>query len=96
MQNSRRMTINQKKAVDELVENIYNIDHIYPKLIPLMSSKEKLKWHTFLFALQFYIQNQQTQPEEYAHHMLFMYYPFGNENDIKSGNPQTHSNNLRE
>ena len=48
MQNSRRMTINQKKAVDELIENIYNIDHIYPKLIPLMSSKEKLKCQTFV------------------------------------------------
>ena len=28
--------------------------------------------------------------------MLFMYYPFRNENDLKSGNPPTYSNRLRE
>ena len=46
--------------------------------------------------LAVYVSNQQTQPEEYAHHMLFMYYPFRNENDLKSGNPPTYSNKLRE
>ena len=46
--------------------------------------------------MQFYVPNQQTQPEEYAHHMLFMYYPFRNENDLKSGNPPTYINKLRE
>ena len=28
--------------------------------------------------------------------MLFMYYPFRNENDLKSGNPPTYSNRLPE
>ena len=61
-----------------------------------MSSKEKLECQKIPFLLQFYVPNQQTQPEEYAHHMLFMYYPFRNENDLKSGNPPTYSNKLRE
>ena len=46
--------------------------------------------------MQFYGPNKQTQPEEYAHHMLFMYYPFRNENELKSGNPPTYNNKLRE
>ena len=78
------------------MEEIDNIDHIYPKVIPLMSSKEKLKCQKIPFVLQFYVPNEQTQLEEYAHHMLFMYYPFRNENDLKSGNPPTYSNRLRE
>ena len=85
-----------EELVDELMEEIDNIDHIYPKVIPLMSSKEKLKCRKIPFVLQFYVPNEQTQPEEYAHHMLFMYYPFRNENDLKSGNPPTYSNKLRE
>ena len=85
-----------EELVDELMEEIDNIDHIYPKVIPLMLSKEKLKCRKIPFVLQFYVPNEQTQPEEYAHHMLFMYYPFRNENDLKSGNPPTYSNKLRE
>ena len=27
--------------------------------------------------------------------MIFMYYPFGNENDLKSDNPPTYANKLR-
>ena len=46
--------------------------------------------------LAVYVSNQQTQPEEYAHHMLFMYYPFRNENDLKSGNRARYSSKLRE
>ena len=44
--------------------------------------------------MQFYVPNQQTKPEEYAHHMLVL--PFRNENDRNSGNPPTYSNKLRE
>ena len=56
---------------NELIEYIHNIDHIYPKVIPLMSSKEKLKCHKGPYFLQFYVPNQQMQPEEYVHHMAF-------------------------
>ena len=59
---------------NELIEYIHNIDHIYPKVIPLMSSREKLKCQKVPYVLQFYVPDQLTQPEEYAHHMLFMYY----------------------
>ena len=81
---------------NELIGDIHSIDHIYPKVIPLMSSKEKLKCRKVPHILQFYVPNQHTQPEEYSHYMLFMYYPFRSENDLKSGNPPTYSNKLRE
>ena len=35
-----------------------------------MSSKEKLKCRKVPCVLQFYVPNQQIQPEDYAHHML--------------------------
>ena len=40
---------------NELIEDSHNIDHIYPKVIPLMSSKEKLKCRKVLYDLQFYV-----------------------------------------
>ena len=46
--------------------------------------------------MPFYVPNQQTQPEEYAHHILFMYCSFKSENDLKSGNHPTYANKLRE
>ena len=45
--------------------------------------------------MQFYVPNQQTQHEEYAHHRLFMHYPFRSENNLKFGNPPTYSNKIR-
>ena len=45
---------------NELIEDSHNIDHIYPKVIPLMSSKEKLKCRKVSYVLQFYVPNQLT------------------------------------
>ena len=47
-----------EELVDELIEDIHNIDHIYPKVIPLMSSKEKIKCRKIPFVLQFDISSQ--------------------------------------
>ena len=44
--------------------------------------------------MQFYVPRKQTQSEEYAHHMIFMYYTFRSENDHKSGNLPTYANKL--
>ena len=41
---------------NELIEDIHNIDQIYPKVIPLMSSKEKLKCGKVSYVLQFMFQ----------------------------------------
>ena len=41
-----------------------------------MSSKEKLKCKTVKSVLRYHVPNLHKQPENYAHHMLFMFYPF--------------------
>ena len=71
---------------NELIEDIHIIDHIHPKVIPLMSFNEKLKCRKVPYVLQFYVPNQLTEPEEYPHHMR--------ENDLKSGNPPIYANKL--
>ena len=49
-----------------------------------------------IFFLQYYVPNKETKPEEYAHHMLFMYYPFRDEKELLSGNPPTYASKLSE
>ena len=78
-----------KEHPDEVVESSHNIEHKYPRYIPLLSSKEKC--HKITFVLQFPVPNKVTQPEEYAHHLLFMYYPVRDEK-LKSDNPATYCN----
>ena len=43
-----------------------------------------------------HIPNQTTQPEEYAHYMLFMFFLFRNESDLKATVSRTYSDKLLE
>ena len=47
------------------------------------------------FFLQYYVPNKETKPEEYAHRMLFMYYPF-RDKELLSGNPATYASKFSE
>ena len=38
------------------------------------------------YVLMYHAPNQHTHPEEYSHHLLFMYLPFRNENALKLNN----------
>ena len=49
-----------------------------------------------LYVLQYHVFNKETKPEEYAQHMLFMYYPFRDEKELLSGNPPTFASKLSE
>ena len=51
-----------------------------------MSANEKLKCRKVPSVLKYHVSNQHTHPEEYAHHLLFMYFPFRNENELKLNN----------
>ena len=70
----------------EIVQDISNSDYLYPKDIKLLSN-EKMKCRKTPYVLQYYVPNKETKPWEYAHHMLFMYYPFRDEKELLSGNP---------
>ena len=61
-----------------------------------MSSKEKLKCRKVPYVMQFYVSNRDMCHEEYTHHILFTYYPFRDENKLKSGNPPTYADRLKE
>ena len=58
-----------------------NTQYVYPKQIKLLSN-EKLECREMPYLLQYYAPNKETSPEEYVHHMLFMYYPFRDERDF--------------
>ena len=56
----------------------------YAKKIPLISSKEKLKCRNIKAVLQYYKPNPNKAFETYAYHLLFLFYPFRNEEELKS------------
>ena len=87
------MITSQKKLNDESISGMSNIDYAYPKQTKLLSN-EKIKCRKIPYVLQYYVPNKETSPEEYAHHMLFMYYPFRNEKELLSGNPPTYVSKL--
>lgn len=69
-----------------LIESNLEDNHVpcaYPAVIPLMSSKDKLKCRKVKAVLRYHVPNENKYPERYAHHLLFMFYPFRNENDLK-------------
>ena len=72
-----------------------NIGYAYPMLIKLLSN-ENLKCHKIPYVLQYYVPNKETSPEEFAHRILFMYYPFRDKKELLSGNPLTYVSKLSE
>ena len=72
--------------VDDLIENNQASDIHYPPSIPITSANEKLKRRKVPYVLKYHVPNQHTHPEKYAHHLLLMYFPFRNENELKLNN----------
>ena len=72
--------------VDDLIENNHASDIHCPSSIPIMSANEKLKCRRVPYVLKYHVPNQHTHTEEYEHHLLFMYFPFRNENELKLNN----------
>ena len=67
---------------NELVEGNHK-SSIYPKSVPLMPSNEKLKYRTVRAILRYHEPDPDKYPEKYAHHLLFTFYPFCNEDNLK-------------
>ena len=44
----------------------------------------------------YYVPNKETKPEQHAYHMLFMYYPFGDEKTTLNRNPPIYASKLSE
>ena len=75
---------NQPEVLSEEVMDENSETCSYPKIIPLMSSKEKLQCRKVKSVLRYNSPNQNKFSEKFAHYMLFMYYPFRNESDLKN------------
>ena len=61
-----------------------------------MNSKEKLKCRQVKAVLRYHVPNHHKFPEKFAHHLLFMFYPFCNEQHLISDNSGTYSEKLQE
>ena len=59
---------------DELIESNHG-KCSYPKVIPLMSAKEKLKCRNVEAVLRYHQPSPNSDIEKFAHHMLFSFYP---------------------
>ena len=46
--------------------------------------------------LQYHVPNKFKDPESYAHHLLFMFYPFLDKCEVKVGQPSSYSSKLSE
>ena len=86
----------QPTVLQELLLEVNHSACNYPSTIPLMNSKEKLKCRQVKAVLRYHVPNRHKFPEKYAHHLLFMFYPFRNEHGLKSDNTGTYAEKLQE
>ena len=89
-----RLNDSQPTVLEELI-NSEEISFL-PKSVPLMSSKEYVKLRKTKCVLRYHVPNNITKPEAYAHHMLFMFYPFRKEDSLKKTDSGTYSEKLLE
>ena len=71
--------------VEDLIQTATETSN-FPAVLPLMSSKEKLKCRKTKVVLRYHVPNRNKYPERYAHHILFMFYPFRTEIDLSLNN----------
>ncbi|XP_066925712.1 uncharacterized protein [Clytia hemisphaerica] len=77
---------------NELDDNLIESNHLssnYPKIVKLCSMKGKLKCRKVPLVLRLHQPNRNKYPEDYAHHLLMLYLPFFDENELLS---QEHNN----
>ena len=48
----------------------------------MSSKKEKLKCRKVRSVLRYHVPNRHKTPEQYAHHLLFMFFPFRIESEL--------------
>ena len=68
-----------EELTNDLIQGTHTFQHNYLNVIPIMQSKEKLKCCKIPNLLQYYEPNRDAHPENYHHHIFFMYYSFRRE-----------------
>ena len=87
---------NQPTVLQEIILETNHMACNYPSTIPLMNSKEKLKCRQVKAVLRYHVPNRNRFPEKYAHHLLFMFYPFRNEQNLKYADSGSYCEKLQE
>ena len=88
---------NQPEIFQEIIIEENHSPCGYPSSIPLMSSnKEKLKCRKVRAVLRYHVPNRHKKPEQYAHHLLFMFFPFRNESELCNTPSGTYMEKLNE
>ena len=74
---------NQPVVLDDKLMNLQHSATHQNKTISLMSSNEKLKRRKVRAVLRYHVPNPNRNPEQYAHHLLFSFYPFRDGGNLK-------------
>ena len=64
------------ELTEELLEENLPSSSLYPKVLPIMGSKEKLYCRKVPFVLRNHVPNKYKYPDKYAYHLLIIFYPF--------------------
>ena len=80
---------------DNLIEN-NNEECFYPKRIKLMISGETMQCRKVRRILRYHTTSKLLSPEEFAHHVLVLFYPGRDEKDFLRGFPPIYQNKLQE
>ena len=78
---------------DKRFEANHSTNDSYPDML-ILSSGERLHYRKVELVLQNHIPNKFKDPEGYAHHLLFMFYRFCDECELKVGQPSSYSSKL--
>jgi len=82
--NSKILNEEENDSQPEILNELLFLENsTLPKSVPLMTSKQSLKLRKTKCVLRCHVPNKLTRPEEYAHHLLFMFLPFRSENELK-------------
>ena len=80
---------------DKLFEANHSTTDSYPDVL-ILSSGERLYYRKVELVLWYHVSIEFKDPQGYAHHLLFMLYPFRYECELKVGQPSSYSSKLSE
>ena len=84
-----------EELIDKLVETNHPISNSYSEVL-VLSSGEKLHYCKVKLVLPYHGPTKFHDPRGYAHHLLFMFYPFRDESELKVGQPSSYHLKLSE
>ena len=85
-----------EELTDEIIAQNHDEYSAFPNVIVYSTCKEKLRRRKVPLILRYHRPNPHKDFEHYAHHLLFMFFPFRSESELSSGDPPLYSKKLSE